>query len=43
MEIKGQAAIVTGGASGLGAACARALAAAGAKVAIVDVNEKAAN
>ena len=42
MEIKGQAAIVTGGASGLGAATARALAAAGARVAIVDVNEKAA-
>jgi NAD(P)-dependent dehydrogenase (short-subunit alcohol dehydrogenase family) len=42
MEIKGQAAIVTGGASGLGAATARALAAAGAKVAIVDVNQKAA-
>src|SRR5512147_831765 len=42
MEIKGQAAIVTGGASGLGAATARALAAAGAKVTIVDVNEKAA-
>ena len=43
MELKGQAAIVTGGASGLGAATARALAAAGAKVAIFDVNEKAAN
>jgi len=43
MDIKGQAAIVTGGASGLGAATARALAAAGAKVAIIDVNEKAAN
>src|SRR5471032_2784014 len=42
MEIKGQAAIVTGGASGLGAATARAMAAAGAKVAIFDVNEKAA-
>jgi len=42
MEIKGQAAIVTGGASGLGAAAARALAAAGAKVAIFDVNEKTA-
>jgi NAD(P)-dependent dehydrogenase (short-subunit alcohol dehydrogenase family) len=42
MEIKGQAAIVTGGASGLGAATARALAAAGAKVALLDVNEKAA-
>jgi NAD(P)-dependent dehydrogenase (short-subunit alcohol dehydrogenase family) len=42
MEIKGQAAIVTGGASGLGAATARALAAAGARVAVFDVNEKAA-
>jgi NAD(P)-dependent dehydrogenase (short-subunit alcohol dehydrogenase family) len=42
MEVKGQAAIVTGGASGLGAATARTLAAAGAKVAIVDVNQKAA-
>lgn len=42
MDIKGQAAIVTGGASGLGAATARALAAGGAKVAIFDVNEKAA-
>lgn len=42
MDIKGQAAIVTGGASGLGAATARALAAAGAKVAVFDVNEKAA-
>ena len=42
MEITGQAAIVTGGASGLGAATARALAAAGAKVAVLDVNEKAA-
>ncbi|HEX3708807.1 MAG TPA: SDR family NAD(P)-dependent oxidoreductase, partial [Pseudolabrys sp.] len=42
MDIKGHSAIVTGGASGLGAATARALAAAGAKVAVVDVNEKAA-
>jgi len=42
MELKGHAAIVTGGASGLGAATARALAAAGSKVAIFDVNEKAA-
>jgi len=42
MDVKDQAAIVTGGASGLGAATARTLAAAGAKVAIVDVNEKAA-
>jgi NAD(P)-dependent dehydrogenase (short-subunit alcohol dehydrogenase family) len=42
METKGHAAIVTGGASGLGAATARALAATGAKVAVIDVNEKAA-
>ena len=42
MEINGHSAIVTGGASGLGAATARALGAAGAKVAILDVNEKAA-
>jgi len=42
MEVKGQAAIVTGGASGLGAATARTLAAAGAKVAVLDVNAKAA-
>jgi NAD(P)-dependent dehydrogenase (short-subunit alcohol dehydrogenase family) len=41
MDIKGQAAIVTGGASGLGAATARTLAAAGAKVTIIDVNAKA--
>ena len=42
MEIKGQAAIVTGGASGLGAATARTLAASGAKVAVFDLNEKGA-
>ena len=42
MEIKGQAAIVTGSASGLGAATARALAASGAKVAVFDLNEKGA-
>lgn len=42
MELEGAAAIVTGGASGLGAATARALAAAGAKVAIFDVNAEAA-
>src|SRR5688500_5317644 len=35
----GIAAIVTGGASGLGAATARALAARGVKVAVLDVNE----
>ncbi len=43
MDIKGQGAIVTGGASGLGAATARVLAKAGAKVAVFDLNEKAAN
>ncbi|HZP79899.1 MAG TPA: SDR family NAD(P)-dependent oxidoreductase [Pseudolabrys sp.] len=42
MDPRGQAAIVTGGASGLGAATARLLAEAGARVAIFDVNEKAA-
>ena len=42
MDIAGHAAVVTGGASGLGAATARMLAAAGAKVAIFDVNHKAA-
>ena len=42
MDIAGHAAIVTGGASGLGAATARMLADAGAKVAIFDVNRKAA-
>jgi NAD(P)-dependent dehydrogenase (short-subunit alcohol dehydrogenase family) len=42
MDITGQAAIVTGGASGLGAATARALAAAGARVAVLDLNEQAA-
>ncbi|MEJ2804407.1 SDR family NAD(P)-dependent oxidoreductase [Comamonadaceae bacterium PP-2] len=38
MDIKGQAAIVTGGASGLGEATARALALAGARVAVLDRN-----
>jgi NAD(P)-dependent dehydrogenase (short-subunit alcohol dehydrogenase family) len=42
MDIKGQAAIVTGGGSGLGEGTARALAAAGAKVALLDVNLDAA-
>ncbi len=42
MQIRGTAAIVTGGASGLGEATARALAAAGAKVAIFDFNLQAA-
>jgi NAD(P)-dependent dehydrogenase (short-subunit alcohol dehydrogenase family) len=42
MQLKDQAAIVTGGASGLGAATARRLAAAGAKVAVCDLNAKLA-
>lgn len=47
MDISGKSAIVTGGASGLGEATSRMLAAAGAKVAILDMNtdlaEKVAN
>jgi len=42
MQLKDQAAIVTGGASGLGAATARKLAAQGAKVAVCDLNVKLA-
>ena len=42
MQLKDQAAIVTGGASGLGAATARKLAAQGAKVAVCDLNAKLA-
>ena len=40
MNVKGQVAIVTGGASGLGGATASALAAAGAKVAIFDLQDE---
>ncbi len=43
MDVKGQATIVTGGGSGLGEATARALAAAGAKVAVFDMAEEAAS
>ena len=41
MDIKGLSAVVTGGASGLGAATARMLAAKGAKVALFDLNAEA--
>ncbi len=42
MDVKGHAAIVTGGGSGLGAATAARLAAAGARVAVFDVNAEGA-
>lgn len=42
MQIQGQTALVTGGASGLGEATARALAAQGAKVAVLDRNAELA-
>jgi NAD(P)-dependent dehydrogenase (short-subunit alcohol dehydrogenase family) len=42
LDITGHSAIVSGGASGLGAATAHALAARGAKVAVLDLNEDAA-
>jgi NAD(P)-dependent dehydrogenase (short-subunit alcohol dehydrogenase family) len=42
MEITGQAAVISGGASGLGRATVKALAAAGVKVTILDINEAAA-
>jgi NAD(P)-dependent dehydrogenase (short-subunit alcohol dehydrogenase family) len=43
MDIKGQTAYITGGASGLGEATARTLAAAGATVGLLDMNEDMAN
>lgn len=42
MDVKGHAAIVTGGGSGLGAETARHLAKAGAKVAVLDINMEGA-
>ncbi len=42
MHLQGLAAIVTGGASGLGAATAQRLAGAGCRVAVLDINEAAA-
>ena len=42
MKLQGHSALVTGGASGLGAATARTLARVGAKVALLDVNADAA-
>ena len=42
MKIQGQAALVTGGGSGLGEATARALAAQGARVAVLDINAEQA-
>jgi NAD(P)-dependent dehydrogenase (short-subunit alcohol dehydrogenase family) len=43
MKLDGQAAVVTGGGSGLGAATAALLAAGGCKVALLDINDAAAN
>lgn len=42
-ELTGRTALITGGASGIGAACARAFAAAGAEVTIADLNGAAAD
>jgi NAD(P)-dependent dehydrogenase (short-subunit alcohol dehydrogenase family) len=43
MELNGSSAVVTGGASGIGAAAARQLAAKGAKVVVVDLQEDEGN
>ena len=41
-DLTGRSALVTGGASGIGAACARELAGRGARVTVADVNDVAA-
>ena len=41
MEIKGRVVVVTGGASGIGLDTCKAFAEAGARIAILDVNEDA--
>ena len=38
MELEGKVAVVTGAASGIGAACAQAFSDAGARVAVVDID-----
>src|SRR5688572_11209147 len=43
MRIAGSVFLVTGGSSGLGAACTRMLAAGGGRVVVADVNEVAGN
>ena len=42
MELHGRVVVITGGASGIGAACARAFSKEGAKVAVADVNVEGA-